>query len=139
ITQIKNNIEGATPLKYPGVHYHANQYPHQKYVAGEQYIDMVSDWFYANSNDNDVHEHFKCLEEIALSKAYVAEKANGEILSYNCSAIRENDKISITPNEDLTSKVHLNLKFKTTVEVLFKSKTVTKKVNTQMTWITINN
>ena len=138
ITQIKDNIEGATPLNFPGVHYHANKYPNQKYVAGEQYIDMVGHWFFANSNDNDVHEHFKCLEEIALDKAYVAEKANGEIISYNCSVIRENDKIKITPNEDTISKVHLNLKNKTNVEVFFKSKAITKKVNPEMTWITMN-
>ncbi len=138
ITQIKNNIKGASPLNYPGVHYHAKKYPHQKYIAGEQYIDMVSNWFYANSNDNDVHEHFKCLEEIALDKAYVAEKPNGEIISYNCSVVRKNNTLKITPDENLISKVHLNLKFKTNVEVYFKSKTIKKKVNPKMTWITLN-
>lgn len=70
-------------------------------VIGEQYVDMISGWYtvkddnpvgaYLSMNletdkgtfkvdnrggccDNDVHEHFKCLEEVALTSAYVILK-----------------------------------------------------------------
>jgi hypothetical protein len=136
ITQIKENIEGATPMNYPGVHYHAKQYPNAQYIMGEQYVNMVSDWFFANANDNDVHEHFKCLEEVALGKAYVAEKDNGELITFNCKASINNNKIVVVPNEDIVKKVHVNLKSDHVVEVQFHSKTATKKIKgAEMEWI----
>jgi hypothetical protein len=136
ITQIKENIEGATPMNYPGVHYHAKQYPNAQYIMGEQYVNMVSDWFFANANDNDVHEHFKCLEEVTLGKAYVAEKDNGELITFNCKASINNNKIIVVPNENIVEKVHVNLKSDHVVEVQFHSKPVTKKIKgAEMEWI----
>jgi len=135
INQIKNNIEGATPMNYPGVHYHAKKYATEQYVIGEQYVDMVSDWFFANANDNDVHEHFKCLEEIALDKAYVAESENGELIAFNCKAAISSNKITIIPSEKIISKVHVNLKSAYLVEVHFGSEKVTKKVHAEMVWL----
>ncbi|MRI64371.1 hypothetical protein EDM00_10290 [Ornithobacterium rhinotracheale] len=91
VVQINGNINNFKPMDFSGVHYHAQKYKNKIYIAGEQYIDMVGDWFGGNSNDNDVHEHFKCLAEIALDKCYVyydGEKAFG----YNC---RVNSKRNI--------------------------------------------
>jgi len=137
ITQIKNNIEGATPLNYPGVHYHAKKYPNDQYIMGEQYVNMVSDWFFANANDNDVHEHFKCLEEVALHKAYVAEQADGKLITYNCSAIIKEGEIHITPSESIIDKVHINLKSNYLVIVKFGSKTITKSMKAQTSWLSM--
>lgn len=77
-------------------------------VVGEEYIPMVSDWYrhsdkklqkqyiyslakkrswkdcYGGSCDNDVHEHFKCLDETVFGKAFVHECENGEVVLYNC-------------------------------------------------------
>lgn len=138
IIQINTNLDGATPLDFKGIHYHADQYPNHQYIIGEQYVDMVSDWFFANANDNDVHEHFKCLEEVALSKAYVAETKDGELIAYNCSAILKDREIHITPSESMIDKVHINLKSEYTVVVKFNSKTVTKIVKPQMIWLTVD-
>lgn len=78
---------------------------------GEQYMDMISDWFTHEKQrvtggfpehplmtkdesmdvdnqggccDNDVHEIFKCMEETVLKKAFIHEKENGEYLCYGC-------------------------------------------------------
>ena len=136
ITQVKENIEGATPLNYQGVHYHAKKYPSDQYIIGEQYVDMVSDWFFAN--DNDVHEHFKCLEEVALGKAFVAEKESGEILTFNCKATIQNNKITVVPDEDIIKRVHINFKSNFTVKVQFASKTIIQKVNGQSKWLSLD-
>jgi len=138
ITQINRNIGGATPLDFPGMQYHVKKYSNRQYTIGEQYVDMVSDWFFANANDNDVHEHFKCLEEVALHNAFLAENDYSNLLIYNCSAEEKDGKIIIIPSEKIITKVHVNLKNKKTVEVKFKDKTVSKIVEPGMTWLSID-
>lgn len=96
-------------------------------IVGEQYVEMVSDWWhsdptqvcigYAHADrglvdgtyqggacDNDVHEHFKCLEEVALTKAYVHE-SEGELIHYNCHVQREGDHLNIEVAEHLVEEV----------------------------------
>jgi hypothetical protein len=136
VTQINTNLEGATPLDFKGIHYHAKQYPNSTYVIGEQYVNMVSDWFFPNANDNDVHEHFKCLEEIALNKAYVAENPEGEIVCFNCSVSVHKDEIFIKPNESIIDRVHINIKPNTMVVVEFDTITKKKKIKEKGIWIT---
>ena len=135
VRQINRNIDGATPLHFPGVQYNVLKYSNCKYVIGEQYVDMVSDWFFANANDNDVHEHFKCLEEVALHNAFTAESGEGGLLTFNCSAEKKDGKIIIIPDEDIITTVHVNLKKKHKVEVKFKSEVVKKTLGPGMTWI----
>lgn len=79
----------------------------EQIVVGESYMPMISDWYrqgdkemklqylssctdpatwdeeYGGSCDNDVHEHFKCLAETILGKAFVHETQNG-FVCYNC-------------------------------------------------------
>ena len=105
---------------------------------GEDYVDMVSDWFFANANDNDVHEHFKCLEEVALHNAYLAEMSNGRFLTYNCSVEKINGKIIITPGERIINRVHINLKNKYNVEVKFSNNTLSKSLKAEMNWISLD-
>ncbi len=76
-------------------------------VVGECYLPMISDWYrqdendlilqyllsctddsdwdenYGGSCDNDVHEHFKCLDETVLGKAFAHETETGW-LTYDC-------------------------------------------------------
>ncbi|MGL4737207.1 MAG: hypothetical protein ACRCW2_07075 [Cellulosilyticaceae bacterium] len=96
-------------------------------IVGEQYVEMVSDWWhsdptqvcmgYAHADrglvdgvykggacDNDVHEHFKCLEEVALTKAYVHEE-DGKLIQYNCKVWREDSHIMVKVAESLVDEV----------------------------------
>jgi len=138
VTQIDRNIQGSTPLNFPGKHYHALEYSHKSYIHGEDYVDMVSDWFFPNANDNDVHEHFKCLEEVALGKCYVAEKEDDSWLSFNCSIVKEGDVLTITPNEKIIKNLHLNLKSDCMVHIKFGSGNKSKKAKKGLSWIGAN-
>ena len=135
VTQINRNIEGATPLDFPGVHYHARKNTHTNYISGEAYVEMVSDWFFANANDNDVHEHFKCLEEVALDKCFIIEKNTGEFVAYNCTVEKDGKSIKVNPSEKIVQDVHLNLNSEYKVSVQFGSKQKTESIKKGMTWI----
>lgn len=110
-----------------------------KKVVGEQYIDMISDWWQSDPSivsagyafpsqdllegyyqggacDNDVHEHFKCLEEVALTKSYIHEDA-GDLLAYNCQVTRDNNTLTITPSEQVVNQVIVHLDQPTTLVV----------------------
>ncbi|MBE9917223.1 hypothetical protein G8C92_24715 [Paenibacillus donghaensis] len=90
-------------------HHHTLKYPSQEFVIGEQYIGMISDWHEANLQDNDVHEHFKCLAEVSLGKAYVAQDETGRLRTWNCSAEVKNGILHVYPTEPKVELVHLNL------------------------------
>ncbi len=137
VTQINRNIDGATPLNVPGIHYQANLYSNSKYTMGEEYVEMVSDWFFANANDNDVHEHFKCLDEVALNKAYVAENINGDIISYNCIAEKKGDTIIVQPSEAIIEKIHVNLTKRYIVLVQTENTIIKEKVEKGMSWMNL--
>ncbi|WP_053985996.1 hypothetical protein [Niameybacter massiliensis] len=108
-------------------------------VVGEEYISMVSDWWkcdqeqvthcYAFPNrgeqeghykggacDNDVHEHFKCLEEVALTKAYVHQDQE-ELLNYNCKVAQTAEGMFITPSEDLVEEIVISINGPCTVHI----------------------
>lgn len=87
-------------------------------VVSEEYLPMVSDWYrqrprklikqylmnfkninvnrsdYGGSCDNDVHEHFKCLDECVYGKAFIHELNDGKYLCYNCIMDKANVSIS---------------------------------------------
>lgn len=136
VRQIYDNIEGSTPHAVKGMHYHVDKYDAKTYTIGEQYIDMVSDWFFANANDNDVHEHFKCLEEIALGKAYVVELPSGELVGYNCTVNKTKGGIVIEPSEPNVKKVHLNLQSPADVLIQFDGADRKHKGNVGLQWAT---
>lgn len=83
-------------------------YDFEETVVGEQYLPMISDWYrqnpkrfihqyilnfktppgrlardYGGSCDNDVNEHFKCLAETVLSKAFIHIESGRDLL-YGC-------------------------------------------------------
>ncbi|WP_136608080.1 hypothetical protein [Paenibacillus dokdonensis] len=90
-------------------HHHTLSYPSREFVIGEQYIGMISDWHEKNLQDNDVHEHFKCLAEVSLGKAYVAKDEKGRWLSWNCSATEADGVLHIYPTEPQVELIHLNV------------------------------
>lgn len=101
-------------------------------VIGESYVDMITDWFrtppgmdvrgylgQGGSCDNDVHEVFKAMEEVALTKAYVAQRPDGSFLTYNCKAALENNVLQIKVTEKFVNKVHINCKTSKNYNITF--------------------
>jgi hypothetical protein len=108
----------------------------ERQIIGEQYLLMVSGWWKApagqavrgysttiqgSSCDNDVHEVFKAMAEITLTSAFVLERANGEIVSWNSKVKRDKGSLVITPNESVVSRVHLNFKKEHSVSIKFSN------------------
>lgn len=90
---------------------HPRLYPTRRFIIGEQYVDMVSDWQGVNTQDNDVHELFKCLGECFLDNAFLVELPSGELRGYNCSVIQGNDGVLevIAPESQIVN-LHCNLR-----------------------------
>ena len=102
-------------------------------TIGEQYVPMIASFHYPDhepipgdgldsgwTSCNDVHEVFIALEEVALTSAYVIERANGELVSWNCKATRNGvGPILVEPVESIVSRVHLNLRKSCPVKALF--------------------
>jgi len=119
-------------------------------VIGEQYLKMISEFHQpkdfskpifgysaqdGSSCDNDVHEIFKALEEVALTAAYVIEREDGSISTYNCTAEPVRGIIEVTPSEDVISRVHLNLRNQHKVKVTFDSGDTVTDSYSGMQWI----
>lgn len=112
-------------------------------LVGEQYVGMVSDWLHRPNKswrpiwgiDNQVHEVFKCMGEVALANAYVVERANGELVGYNCSVVQANGIVTITPAEALVSRIHLNLRQPRQVQAIFGKGPPVAGTFQGMTWI----
>jgi hypothetical protein len=113
---------------------HPDLYKTKQLVIGEQYINMISDWQTVNTQDNDVHEVFKCIGETMLTNAYVVERADGTIKTYNCTAKKENGKLLINSNEKQIVHLHCNLKESYTIIFNHTKSFVVK--NNYMGWVT---
>ncbi len=118
----------------------------ERKVFGETYLNMISDWYRIGENatvtggyrncaliyedrvepvddqggccDNDVHEHFKCLEETLLKKAFVIIKSDG-VSAYNCTIRSQDDCYEVSFNEDC-ELLHINAEKSGTI--IFKGK-----------------
>lgn len=104
-------------------------------LIGEQYLEMKRYWRNDHSGDNDVHEHFKMMAEVALRNAFVLERENGSLLSYNCQISRKNGKLIVIPYESAVQSVHLNLSKSQTVCVQFDKKKQEISAVRGMSWI----
>lgn len=89
---------------------HPELYDTREFIIGEQYVNMVSDWQTVNTQDNDVHEVFKCIGEAMLTNAFIVERADGSVVGYNCTVERKNDKLTVKANEKQVINLHCNLK-----------------------------
>ena len=94
---------------------HPELYDTREFIIGEQYVNMVSDWQTVNTQDNDVHEVFKCMGEAMLTNAFVIEREDGEVIGYNCQVIRQGDRLTVKANEKQMVNLHCNLKHPTSV------------------------
>ncbi|MEG0485700.1 MAG: hypothetical protein RR576_09670 [Oscillospiraceae bacterium] len=120
---------------------------HIERTIGEEYIPMISGWWTSPPHtlvcgytamggpvtqgaacDNDVHEVFKALGELVLTKAYVFENNIGSFECYNASAVLEHDVLIIVPAEEIVSCVSVQLKQPRTVTIQFNNETKTKKI-----------
>jgi hypothetical protein len=121
-----------------------------KYInetVGEQWLPMISDWWlvpedYLPTNDekgwscdNDVHEHFRFLAEQFIPNAFVLEREDGTIRTWNCTLRQEDGKWIVTPAEDMVSRVHFNLRKKHAVEVVFSRKKYEAALNKGLQWV----
>lgn len=126
-----------------------------KYIEatlGEEYVDMISDWYRTNEQrltggynfcplilkdgsyevdvqggccDNDVHEIFKCLEETLLKKVFIIE--NGEkIEGYNCS-VRLDSGVIYIESKEKTDYIHINIK--EPADIVFDGKNIAKNIS----------
>lgn len=102
---------------------HPRLYPTRRFVIGEQYVPMISDWQPVNTQDNDVHELFKCMEETVLTQAFVVERADGSYAGYNCRVEKHRKKLTVIPDEPQMNRLHCNLKSPVTLLFNGRSKT----------------
>ena len=92
-------------------------------TIGEQYVPMIAS-FHSPDHEpvsgngwdsgwnccNDVNEVFISLAEVALTSAYLIERPNGELVTWNCTArVGAAGTIDVQPAEDVVSRVHVNL------------------------------
>ena len=111
---------------------HPRLYDTRKYIFGERYVNMISDWQTVNSQDNDVHEVFKCMGEAVLTNAFVVERADGTYGAYNCKVKREGNTLIVTPDEKQITRLHCNLKKACTVSFAGKK---TKTNGAVLSWL----
>lgn len=109
---------------------HPRLYDTRKFIIGEQYVNMISDWQPVNTQDNDVHELFKCMGETVLTNAFIVEREGGEVVGYNCGIKRQGNRLDVMPFEKQVVNLHYNLKHP--FEVTFNGKV--KKAGTGSGW-----
>jgi hypothetical protein len=139
---IRASVFEPDPAK-PGKGRHVNQ------VIGEQYMPMISGWYkappktwvtgYWGDNDggccdNDVHEIFKCLAEVAVGSAYVIQRADGTIAAWNCTAAVKDGILVVTPAEALISRIHFNVPKAAKVQVGFKAGPAAGEIPAGLSW-----
>ncbi len=104
-------------------------------IIGEQYVPMIASFHYPDHEPvfgngwtsgwcccNDVHEIFIAMAEVVLTCAYVIERTNGQLVTWNCRATRDDaGVISIQPAEDMVNRVHVNLREPHQVNATFAS------------------
>lgn len=89
---------------------HPELYETREFVIGEQYVNMVSDWQTVNTQDNDVHELFKCMGEAMLTNAFIVERSDGTVVGYNCQVTRQGNHLRVKASEKQMTHLHGNLK-----------------------------
>ncbi|WP_304210566.1 hypothetical protein [Phocaeicola plebeius] len=107
----------ASPDSITQYHLQPLHYKTNSFIIGEQYVDMISNMMFFNTQDNDVHEVFKFIGEAFLHNAFVVERKDGSLKGYNCNVKRENGIIIVDPNEKLVDNVHINIKGKQQIKI----------------------
>lgn len=118
VRQIAAPVEGLTFDDVTTGNPHPDFYGSREFTIGEQYVDMISSWQPVNSQDNDVHEVFKFIEEAVLTNAFIVEREDGTVVGYNCSVEKRGRRLIVVPAEKQIVNLHKNLKSK--YKVAFK-------------------
>lgn len=118
VRQIAAPVEGLTFDDVTTGNPHPDFYGSREFTIGEQYVDMISSWQPVNSQDNDVHEVFKFIEEAVLTNAFIVEREDGTVVGYNCSVEKRGRRLVVVPAERQIVNLHMNLKSK--YKVAFK-------------------
>ena len=117
-------------------------------TLGEQYVPMIASFHYPSREPvygngwengwtccNDVHEIFASLSEVALTAAYVVERAEGSLVTWNCTATRDDSgKLHVKPAEEIVTRLHVNLRRSSELEVRFASGAVSTRAS-GMQWV----
>jgi hypothetical protein len=103
---------------------HPKLYDTREFVIGEQYVNMISDWQTVNTQDNDVHELFKCMGEAVLANAFLAERSDGSVMAYNCRVTRRGSRLEVQAEEKQITNLHCNFKSPFTVSFGGKTRTL---------------
>ena len=118
VRQIAAPVEGVSFDDVTTGNPHPDFYGSREFTIGEQYVDMISSWQPVNSQDNDVHEVFKFIEEAVLTNAFIVEREDGTVVGYNCSVEKRGRRLIVVPAEKQIVNLHKNLKSK--YKVAFK-------------------
>lgn len=118
VRQIAAPVEGLTFDDVTTGNPHPDFYGSREFTIGEQYVDMISSWQPVNSQDNDVHEVFKFIEEAVLTNAFIVEREDGSVVGYNCSVEKRGRRLIVVPSEKQIVNLHQNLKSR--YKVVFK-------------------
>lgn len=110
VRQIAAPVEGLTFDDVTTGNPHPDFYGSREFTIGEQYVDMISSWQPVNSQDNDVHEVFKFIEEAVLTNAFIVEREDGTVVGYNCSVEKRGRRLIVVPAEKQIVNLHMNLK-----------------------------
>ena len=126
----------------------------QARTIAEERVGMISGWYHAPKDtavfgylgswpdvttdqggccDNDVHEIFKCVEEVILTRAYVHEE-DGRRDAFHCTVENTAKGLTIRPRETLVDQVHVRLTQPMNVTVEFAGERVNARL--QNGWIT---
>ena len=88
---------------------HPECYPNRRIIVGGQYVPMIADWQTIVSSDNDVHECFKFIAEAVLCNAFVVERPDGSLGTYNCRARFDGDSLVVEASELQIKTLYTNM------------------------------
>ena len=109
--------------------------------VGESYLPMIGGWFKPAKEsrsvkpgengfctDNGVHEIFACMEEIALTTAYLVERPDGTLAGWNCTVSKtEAGETLIVPADRCVVRMHVKLQAPRFLRIKFAAGTPPKK------------
>ena len=88
---------------------HPDLYPNRKLIVGEQYVDMVASRMNFSTCDNDVHEAFKFIGEAVLTNAFLIERPDGSLATYNCHVRKHGKNLYVTASEPQIKHLYASL------------------------------
>ena len=75
------------------------------------------------------------MAEQFIPNAFVIERPDGSLRTWNCTIKRQGEKLVITPAEKLVTRVHFNLQKRCQVEIAFADKKEYASLEKGMHWI----